>query len=233
MNEQLTSSRADRYTTKSHIKIMWKEEKQIFCVSLEIGRLPKYIIRENSALMKEIGKNKSLVLINHYWVYGMGLKNNGAKGKWQSWRSSPCKLQREREIQACEGRGSARFQRPKKQAPDGVLWTSAISLAGLNSCHLPASVSAKGKISPFPPTYFYLHHPPSLFKIHFILSPHYLLETISGTPLHQKQPTSCCTGTNFSAWSRCYCLKIPNKTPLATIKSRALEALYNFQSKWH
>ena len=66
MNEQLTSSRVDTYTTKSHIKIMLKEEKQIFCISLKIGRLPKYIIIENSALMKEIGTNKSLILINHY-----------------------------------------------------------------------------------------------------------------------------------------------------------------------
>lgn len=129
----------------------------------------------------------------------------------------------------------ARFQRPKKQAPDGVLWTSAISLAGLNFCHLSASVSAKGKISPLPPPYFYLHHPPQLFKIHFILLSHYLLIGNKFWPSspHQKQPTSCCMGTYFSAQSRCYCLKIPNKTPLATIKSIDLEALYNFQSKWH
>lgn len=45
---------------------MLKEEKQIFCISLEIRRLPKYIVRENSALMKEIQMHKSLILINHY-----------------------------------------------------------------------------------------------------------------------------------------------------------------------
>ena len=105
MNGQLISSRADRYITESHIRILLKEGKQIFCISLEIGRLPKYIIRENSALMKDIGKNKSLILINHYWFYGMGLKKmeqkrNGShegllllnykeKGKFRPMREHP------------------------------------------------------------------------------------------------------------------------------------------------
>lgn len=68
----------------------------------------------------------------------------------------------------------ARFQRPKKWAPDGILWTSAISLAGLNFCHLSASVSAKGTISTPPHTHTsFSNTHPSLFKIHFILLSHY------------------------------------------------------------
>lgn len=65
-------------------------------------------------------------------------------------------------------KGSARLHRPKKQAPDGVPWSSSISLAELNCCHLPASVSAKSKISPISLSSFYLHLLPSIFKIYFI-----------------------------------------------------------------
>lgn len=80
-------------------------------------------------------------------------------------------------------------------------------------------------------THFFFQHPPQPFQntFYFILLSFYF---IVSSP-HQEQPTSCCMGTYFSAQSRCYCLKIPNKIPLATIKSVDLEALYNFQSKWH
>lgn len=140
----------------------------------------------------------------------------------------------EREFQAYQGKGSARFQRPKKQAPDGVLWICAISLTWLNFCHLLASVRAKGKIFPLPPSYSYLYLPPqSLQNIFYFIVSLLIGDKLWNSSPHQTQPTSCCLGTYISAWSRCYCLKIPNKTPLATIISIASEALYNFQSKWH
>lgn len=85
-------------------------------------------------------------------------------------------------MKAYQETGSARFQRPKKRAPDGAPWAPAIALAGLNLCHLPASVSAKGKILPLPHADFHLHHPPTLFKLHLILWSYCLLEASSGTP---------------------------------------------------
>lgn len=55
---------------------MLKEDKQIFCISLEIRKFPKYIIRELSfhGKKKKIRMNKSLILINHYRFYGIVLK---------------------------------------------------------------------------------------------------------------------------------------------------------------
>ena len=64
MNGLLAFSRVDKYIKKSCIKIMLKEER--YSVSLEIKRVPKCIIRENSALMKGIRMNKPPILINHY-----------------------------------------------------------------------------------------------------------------------------------------------------------------------
>lgn len=67
MNELLAPSSTDKYIKKSCIKMLLKEEEeeQVFCISLEVRRLPKYIITENSALMQGIRMNKSLILINH------------------------------------------------------------------------------------------------------------------------------------------------------------------------
>lgn len=103
-------------------------------------------------------------------------------------------------------------------------WISAICL------HLSVQ---KAKFLPsHPPTFPSTTHSRLQNTFYFIVS---LLigYKLWNFPPHQKQSTSCCMGTYFSAQSRCYCLKIPNKTPLATIKSIDLEALYNFQSKWH
>lgn len=60
---------------------MLKEDKQIFCISLEIRKFPKYIIRELSfhGKKKKIRMNKSLILINHYRFYGIVLKKNGGE----------------------------------------------------------------------------------------------------------------------------------------------------------
>lgn len=86
-----------------------------------------------------------------------------------------------------------------------------------------------------PPAYLHLQHTAQHFQVLFC----FIVSSLIGDQLwnpfpSQQQPTSCCTAsTCFSVCSRCHCLKIPNKTSFATIKSIALEALYNFQSKWH
>lgn len=92
------------------------------------------------------------------------------------------------------GKGSARLHRPKKQAPDGVPWSSSISLAELNCCHLPASVSTKSKISPISLSSFYLHLPPQHFQNIFHLLSYYFLETRVGTPSPQKTTHFLLTG---------------------------------------
>lgn len=136
-----------------------------------------------------------------------------------------------------EGSPGKRLRQVSEARETGPRWSPGDSCHCLSRAEfLPlACICQRKRQNPSPPTRLLLSPPPT----HSFQNPSSFIVLLfiggklwSSSP-HQKQPTSCCTGTYFSAWSRCYCLKIPNKTPLATIKSTAFKALYNFQSKWH
>lgn len=59
-----TILKRDRYMTKSCIKFMLKEDKQIFCISLEIRKFPKYIIGELSFHGKKKNSNEQITDLN-------------------------------------------------------------------------------------------------------------------------------------------------------------------------
>lgn len=146
---------------------------------------------------------------------------------------SSCKTRR-----GNEGLPGNRLRQVSEAKETGPRWSPVGSCHRLSRAEsLPfACICQRKRQNPSPPTCWLPSPPPT----HSFQTPSYFMvllfiggELWNSCSPHQKQPTSCCTGTCFSAWSRCHCLKIPNKTLLATIKSRAFKALYNFQSKWH